>query len=43
MKKILLSFYLLMSFSMTYAAPDTKVEEVLKKYLKNGFISPNIY
>lgn len=31
MKRILLSFYLLTSFSMTYAASDTNIIEVFKK------------
>ena len=34
MKRILLSFYLLTSFSMTYAASDTNIIEVFKKYPK---------
>ena len=34
MKRILLSFYLLTSFSMTYAASDTNIIEVLKSTRK---------
>lgn len=40
MKRILLSFYLLTSFSMTYAAPDTKIEEVFKKVPEKRIYQP---
>lgn len=40
MKRILLSFYLLTSFSMTYAAPDKKVEEILKKVPEKRIYQP---
>ncbi len=40
MKRILLSFYLLTSFNMTYADPDIKVEEVLKKVPEKRIYQP---
>lgn len=40
MKRILLSFYLLTSFSMTYAASDTNIIEVFKKVPEKRIYQP---
>ncbi|OCZ62447.1 hypothetical protein A7P21_10125 [Acinetobacter seifertii] len=40
MKKILLSFYLLTSFTMTHATSDTNVDEVLKKVPEKRIYQP---
>lgn len=40
MKRILLSFYLLTSFSMTYAASDTNIIEVFKKVPEKRIYEP---
>jgi len=40
MKRILLSFYLPTSFSMTYAASDTNIIEVFKKVPEKRIYEP---
>ncbi len=40
MRKILLSFYLLTSFTMTHATSDTNVDEVLKKVPEKRIYQP---
>lgn len=40
MKRILLSFYLLTSFNMTYAASDTNIIEVFKKVPEKRIYQP---
>ncbi len=43
MKRILLSFYLLTSFSMTYAASDTNIIEVFKKSTRKTDLPTSIF